>query len=729
MKYLLLSYLLLIFLVNTNSNSQTGWVSLNSGTTTYLTSVQFIDANTGFVGGMSGYLAKTTNGGTNWTVLSSGMSGFVRSMDFPNSNTGYICGDNAALMKTTNGGANWSPLTTGASGTFYAVTSPTAQDVYFCNIEGKVFKSTDGGSVWSFAQVYGTSLLSINFPSVQTGYTAGQGGGAYRTTNGGINWIAVNTFTVNNIWDMSFVNNTTGWFNAYYGTARKTFDGGVNIIPDFGYNYNFEGISVVNEMIVYSCGLSGVIMKTIDGGLTCQLQSSGTSEGLNEIFMLNANTGYIAGSGGKILKTTDGGNQPQFLNLLTPNGNGIYKPGDTVEVKWTSNGPVNVSVQYTTDNGSSWNTIAASIPANSFKLNWIVPSAYSSVCKVKVNDLGSSLTDASDYNFTILSSISSLFKVPELLYLKFNNGTLSTPNYAQPGNGTSLAYVMGHTIENGGMYDSALIGGGNTGSTHRVTDSAALYLPSTGWTIGFWISNIMLGASPTNPVYLFGELGSNFRIYYGGSGGIGSTDTAIMLRMTGAVDVRLPVIKGQTLYIHYVWDPVSSTIKAYKNGILAVTVSQASFTGVGNGPVTIGAHTTFASSLSSGMRMDEFRIYSRALSQFEIQGTYNRTLPYFIAVGVNETGGAVPVKYMLYQNYPNPFNPSTKINYSVPKQSHIKLSVFDISGKEVKVIFDGKQEAGNYEAIFDGADFATGIYFYRMEAEGFMESRKMILIK
>lgn len=98
-------------------------------------------------------------------------------------------------------------------------------------------------------------------------------------------------------------------------------------------------------------------------------------------------------------------------------------------------------------------------------------------------------------------------------------------------------------------------------------------------------------------------------------------------------------------------------------------------------------------------------------------------------IGITPVNKNIPDKFKLYQNYPNPFNPSTKINFSVPKQSHIKLSVYDVTGKKLIVIFEGKQEAGNHAAIFDGADFASGIYFYRMEAEGFIESKKMILIK
>jgi len=650
-------------------------------------------------------------------------------MDFPNANTGYICGDNSAISKTTNGGAAWTPLSPGASGTYYSVSAPSDMYVYFSNAEGRVYKSTTGGSSWTYTQVHTTNILSISFVTTDSGFAAGLTGAAFKTGNGGASWTPINTFTTNNIWDMSFVNSKIGWFDAYYGTLRKTVDGGVNMVPSFGYTYNFEGISAINEMIAYSCGLSGVLMKTTDGGTTWFMQNSGTTEGLNGMFMLNANTGYVVGSGGKLLKTTDGGGgQQQFINVITPNGGEVYQQGETVNIKWSANGPNNISIDYTTNNGSSWTSIAASVPASNFKYVWTVPSATSTNYKIRITDAGSSLTDMSNNTFTVIPSWATLYKVPDILYLKFNNGSVITPNYALPGNGSQLAHVMGHTIQTGGMFDSALIGGGNTGTTHRCTDSAAFYLPPTGWTIGFWLSNIMLGSNPGNAVYLFGELTQNFRIYYGGSGGVGASDTAIMLRMNGATDVRVPVIKGQTVYIHYVWDPSSMTLKAYKNGALVVSVSQPGYTGAGNGPISIGAHTTFASSLSSGMKMDEFRIYGRALSLAEIQGTWYVTLP-SIMVGINEPGSEIPMKYELKQNYPNPFNPTTVINYQLPMSNNVKLIIFDAAGREVVTLVNEKQNTGSYEVKWDASDYSSGVYFYKLEAGSFSETKKMILIK
>jgi hypothetical protein len=84
----------------------------------------------------------------------------------------------------------------------------------------------------------------------------------------------------------------------------------------------------------------------------------------------------------------------------------------------------------------------------------------------------------------------------------------------------------------------------------------------------------------------------------------------------------------------------------------------------------------------------------------------------------------------LGQNYPNPFNPSTKISFSVAKTEHTKLSVYNLLGQQVAVLFDGLAE-GKKEFIvtFDGSQFASGVYFYKMQTATQTDVRRMLLIK
>ncbi len=88
-----------------------------------------------------------------------------------------------------------------------------------------------------------------------------------------------------------------------------------------------------------------------------------------------------------------------------------------------------------------------------------------------------------------------------------------------------------------------------------------------------------------------------------------------------------------------------------------------------------------------------------------------------------------PLKFSLKQNYPNPFNPSTTISYSIQKEERVLLKVYDILGNEVAILVNEEKPAGNYRIQFKTASLASGIYFYKIRAGSFVQTKKMILLK
>ena len=104
-----------------------------------------------------------------------------------------------------------------------------------------------------------------------------------------------------------------------------------------------------------------------------------------------------------------------------------------------------------------------------------------------------------------------------------------------------------------------------------------------------------------------------------------------------------------------------------------------------------------------------------------------------VAADNNPTSGEltsiVPKEFALQQNYPNPFNPSTTINYDLPVSSFVTMKVYDITGREVATVVNELQNAGRYNIRFDGSNFASGVYFYRIQAGEFKQLKKMFLIK
>lgn len=98
-------------------------------------------------------------------------------------------------------------------------------------------------------------------------------------------------------------------------------------------------------------------------------------------------------------------------------------------------------------------------------------------------------------------------------------------------------------------------------------------------------------------------------------------------------------------------------------------------------------------------------------------------------VGVEETASRLPSSYQLEQNFPNPFNPATTIRYSIAKASKVELRVFDLLGREVQTLVNTLQAPGQYTATLNAQDLASGVYFYRLTAGAFTETKKLMLLK
>lgn len=98
-------------------------------------------------------------------------------------------------------------------------------------------------------------------------------------------------------------------------------------------------------------------------------------------------------------------------------------------------------------------------------------------------------------------------------------------------------------------------------------------------------------------------------------------------------------------------------------------------------------------------------------------------------VNFNSISSQIPNNFYLEQNYPNPFNPETKIRFSIPKSGNIKIIIYNLQGKEIEILLNKKLDIGDYETSWNGSKYPSGVYFYRLEAGNFVDTKKMILIK
>lgn len=115
--------------------------------------------------------------------------------------------------------------------------------------------------------------------------------------------------------------------------------------------------------------------------------------------------------------------------------------------------------------------------------------------------------------------------------------------------------------------------------------------------------------------------------------------------------------------------------------------------------------------------------YSFRLKQIDYDGSYE----YSDEININFN--TAPQEFFLEQNYPNPFDPLTMIRFQLPEQSQVTLKVFDIIGSEITCLVNNNLEPGSYDIEFNASDLSNGIYFYRIQTDKYVSTKKMLLLK
>lgn len=112
-------------------------------------------------------------------------------------------------------------------------------------------------------------------------------------------------------------------------------------------------------------------------------------------------------------------------------------------------------------------------------------------------------------------------------------------------------------------------------------------------------------------------------------------------------------------------------------------------------------------------------------------GAYSAAASYTTGTGIDAVSkhGGIPKEFTLYQNYPNPFNPTTVINYQLPVNSLVTLKVYDVLGRDVATLVNEQKSAGSYHVTFDAHSLPSGVYFYRLKAGSYSQTRKLLLLK
>lgn len=367
------------------------------------------------------------------------------------------------------------------------------------------------------------------------------------------------------------------------------------------------------------------------------------------------------------------------------------------------NGTSDGKVYRSTDNGNSWkNIISLSNSNNSIKIYSLGVNGTNIFVGTDggiylSNDNGESWREALSINKTVYSLAingTNIFAgTNQGLYLSTNNGIswklvdniLTNARIFTLGlNTTSMfAGVAGSSLSTGGIYIST-----DNGSNWK----SLLPLNNSVSTIAVSGTNIFAGTD-IGSVYLSTDNGINWSL--ANAGVVYSSDWSV-------------AISGNNIFSATQFGGV------YVSGDFGNTWGMESDALIFNSVTSLAINDqfVFVGTGSSGLWKRPISEILKKLTSVETENSFN-----------------IPSDYHFEQNYPNPFNPATTINYSVPKQSNVLIVIYDGLGRKVTTLVNEEKSAGNYKTEFKANNLPSGIYFYRIHAGNFIQTKKMILLK
>ena len=239
-----------------------------------------------------------------------------------------------------------------------------------------------------------------------------------------------------------------------------------------------------------------------------------------------------------------------------------------------------------------------------------------------------------------------------------------------------------------------------------------------------------------NNGYVVGDEGTILKTINGGINWTSqSSGTAYSLTDVCFVDANTGFVVGVATIIRTTNGGINWTIQSIGTSYVLESVS---FTDANNG-TAVGQGGTILRTINGGINWtsQSSGTYNTLWSASFIDANNGTVVGYYGTilrttnggVFVNQVSSKIPERFSLYQNYPNPFNLSTNIRFDILKSSYIKLTIYDILGKEVSVFINENLTAGIYEVSWDGSVYPTGVYFYRLVTGNFVNVKKMVLIK
>jgi photosystem II stability/assembly factor-like uncharacterized protein len=662
------------------TNSGLNWNYITLPNEFIVWNLSFINQNTGWAAG-DHYIYKTTNNGNNW-YLAFQCPYYVITMQFINSSTGYACiGDTSAnFSKSTDVGSNWFIVN---NNTIHYATKMSFIDLNTGFIVGYnqynnsiVLRTSDGGYNWNTVLTAGYSLADMSFLNSNTGVVAGNDG-VYKSTNNGLNWYYVHNKPQSFFTAIAYSDANTLFASVldydpqlHAPAFYKSTDGGYSwSLISYGLQYYLYSIQFVNPSEGIGVGFFGNIMRTTNSGLNWS--DNGPFITLKAVDFVNSNTGCAVGVQGYVFRTTNGGDVWNNY-IVNPQYNFVnFKFANSSTGIAIGNNETSGIILRTSNGGVNWSMISE----NNFK---------------KLNSLF-----FSDQNTGFAAGDSGL------IIRTTNTGS----NWEQINSGVTNKLT------------NVCFSNSSTGFISRYNNLLKTTDGGQNWSAQTFPGNILCIYFLNSITGFIGN--ENFYLYRTSNGGNNWTYQGVhMIKNISFANstTGIAVLDSQVIYR-------TTDCGLTWNGYYLRTdqgFNDIKFTNSGTGYL-VGSYGAILKTTNGGE-------------------------PF----GIKHISSEIPKSFYLSQNYPNPFNPRTKIKFEIPASPNpskggglsVRLFVYDILGRKVASLipplWGGQSEGllseerlkpGTYEVEFDGTNYPSGVYFYKLSSETFSDTKKMVLIK
>ncbi len=706
-----LTVLLVLFVVNINAQwVQTNYRYINPAVTT-LIQIPSENGRKDLVAGTWGNgIFISTDNGISWTAINNGLTSLAVATIL-HSEADLFAGTWQGVFISTDSGSTWNEINTGLGNKNVRALEIIDNNLFAGTEGGGIYLSTNKGTSWTAVNngmgiSYVYDLIAMPNGTDSTYLFAGTSWGIYLSSNLGSDWTLINS-------DLPYVTSfAANGQNLFVGT----YLGGVHISTNFGADWSpiNNGLNdthilelYVSDSILFAGTVDGVFYSSNNGDNWVSLNPE--LHHIDVFTILETDSNLIVGTrDAGIFKSTNNGlewtRQDVYLKKDSSEIYTLLIDQDSLVGTVIYTGGAGDIVYYSSDLGNSW---------------------YGSHTGL---DYGFIFDFAKTYN---QDGSSNLFASGSADGITKSTDKGKSWNFVN----TGLTDIHVHTLatynnlENvthlfAGTFSDIFISSDN--GSNWISTNIGIEAPDfRDFAI---IDTNIFAASYGEGVFISTNFGQSWTSVNSGISGAAVSDLAIINKNLFA-GCNNGIFKSTNLGLN--WTEVETGIEylnvnsftVYENNIFVATYSGLLLT-TDSGENWVKVDSGLFSESVLALATDGIYLFA---------GTYNgeiwrRPLSEMIT-DVDDRENEISTQFVLQQNYPNPFNPSTTISFSLPSQSFVSLKIFDLLGKEVATILSEELPAGNYKREWNAQSFSSGVYFYRLQAGDFVETKKLILLR